>query len=447
VPTASAVNEELLSDLFDELFPICRSITGPGLRESLDILARYIPLDRERVPSGTKVFDWVVPPEWQIEKARLVGPDGSSVVDFADSNLHVVNYSEPVDRRLSLNELKPHLHSLPHLPDAIPYATSYYKRTWGFCLSDRVLRDLPEGTYHARIDSRFVEGGVDFAQCVLPGESDAEILLASYFCHPSLANNELSGPLVLLGLYDRVRRWSRRRFTYRFLVNPETIGSLCFLHRYGNHLSDRLEAGLVLTCLGGPETQLSYKYSRSGGGLIDRLIGKLWHQKVKHRPFDPRNGSDERQYCSPGFNLPMGQMARTVYGQYEGYHNSLDSKEFMGIGSLVQSIDELESLLRDVEIAGRFRNTSPYGEPQLGRRDLYPNTNVHSTRNQSTDTVIDARTFLNRSLVVLNYSDGKHDMIQIAGKCGCSLQELEPIIERLEEVGLLVHDHGEQVAG
>ena len=242
-----------------------------------------------------------------------------------------MNYSAPVDLKLTLDELQPHLHSLPDLPDATPYVTSYYKRTWGFCLSERVRRSLERGTYHAYIDSEFVganRGGcLEYGHCSLPGRYARTVVLTSYLCHPSLANNELSGPLVLLGLYDRIRRWPDRRFTYRFVLNPETIGSLCYLHRYGELLRSTVEAGLVLTCLGGPEPRLSYKTTRRESALLDRLVAALNFQEnlgFRIRPFTPAHGSGERQYCSPGFDLPFGQLSRTVYGEYPGYHNSVE---------------------------------------------------------------------------------------------------------------------------
>lgn len=437
------LTEHSLEILFDELFPICRSMTGEGFRRSLTIFQRHMPLEIETVPSGTTVFDWTVPPEWNIRSAVLTAPDGRVLADLSKSSLAVVNYSEPIDCRLNLADLRPHLHSLPAHPDAIPYVTSYYKRTWGFCLPDRVVRSLQEGEYHAFIDSDFSDdGGVQFAQCVLAGDCDNEILLTSYLCHPSLANNELSGPLVLLGLYDRISRWPRRRFTYRFLLNPETIGSLCYLHRHSSHLQQKLISGIVLTCLGGPAQNLSFKMSRRGDSLVDRTINYL-HAKegypIEIRPFDPTGGSDERQYCSPGFNLPVGQLARTVYGQYPGYHNSLDTKEFMGISNLVRSIDEVEEILQSMEAGSHYVNLKPFGEPQLGRRDLYPNMNSALTRSKSSDVVMDARQFLNRLLTVLNYSDGLHDMMDIASRCGCKLSELSPVVGKLEEAGLLAH--------
>ncbi len=427
-----------LDAIFDELFPIMRSITGPGILQSMEIFGRYMPLAVETVPSYTQVFDWQVPPEWHFRKAKLVGPDGSVIADTAVSNLHVVNYSEPIDRQVSLEELDRHLHSLPGHPDAIPYATSYYKRDWGFCIPHRVRQGLKPGNYHALIDSSFVEGGVPFAHCTLAGESKAEIMLSSYLCHPSLANNELSGPLVLLGLYQRIASWPRRRYSYRFLLNPETIGSLCYLYKYGAHLKQNLVAGLVLTCLGGPSETLSYKMSRGGRSLIDQLMQRLSARgELVLRKFVPTGGSDERQYCSPGFNLPVGQISRTVYGGYAAYHTSMDDKAFMTIAAVERSIDEIERILRTVEISGAFQNLAPYGEPQLGPRGLYPNLNAASTRKNSDDGLLDGRTFLNRTLIVLNYSDGEHTMLEIADLAECSVEECRPVVERLEEVGLL----------
>lgn len=288
------------------------------------------------------------------------------------------------------------------------------------------------------IDSEFVDGGVSFAECLLPGESAAEILLTSYLCHPSLANNELSGPLVLLGLYRRLAAWPRRRFGYRFVFNPETIGSLCYLSRRADHLRRHMAAGLVLTCLGDPAERLNYKMSRCGDSVLDRCVRNLVEDgRLAIREFDPTSGSDERQYCSPGFNLSMGQIARTLYAEYEGYHNSLDDKAFMSVDSLMASIDEIEGLLWTAEIAGHFRNLQPYGEPQLGRRGLYPTVNAASTWRHSSDDLVDARTLLNNMLILLNYADGEHAMLDIAAKIGASIEGLCPAIERLEGADLL----------
>jgi len=437
-----------LSELYDELFPILRSLTGPGVTETLAILGRHMPLTLETVASGTKVFDWTVPPSWHCRSARLTGPDGTVLADLAASTLSVVNYSEPVDLTLDLEELQPHLHCLPQLPDAVPYVTSYYKRAWGFCLPHAVRASLQPGRYHARINSEFrTDSGVQIAQAVLPGETPQEILLSSYVCHPSMANNELSGPLALLGLYRRLASWPRRRFTYRFVLHPETIGSLCFLSNHADHVRERMTAGMVLNCTGGTGESLSYKLSRRGDGLLDRLMSHLAGLPdrglaevglpVTLRPFDPTGGSDERQYNAPGFNFPFGQLARTPPGAYAAYHTSLDTKDYMGIDTVVGTIAALERSLSLAELATHYVNLAPYGEPQLGRRDLYPNTNSRANEGASADNVVDGRTFLNRILYALNYADGQHDGLEIAAKCGAPIGEMRAVIETLERNQLL----------
>lgn len=434
---------KLLDNLFDELFPIMRSITGPGIEKSIDIFKRYMPLKTTKIATGTKVFDWTVPQEWHFEEAKLIAPNGDIVCDAKQNNLHVVNYSEPINKEFSLKELQPHLYSIPELPEAIPYVTSYYKKSWGFCISHNQRKKLKEGTYRAIIKTKFIDGGVPFAQCKLEGDSKKEILLTSYLCHPSMANNELSGPLSLLALYRRIKRWKKRRFTYRFLLNPETIGSLCFLYKHGKELKENLKSGLVLTCLGGTSNHLKYKSSRQKDSLINKTIGynKLKTLlPVKIVPFSPLDGSDERQYCSAGFNLPMGQISRTTYGSYKGYHNSLDNKEFMGIKSIIESIESIESILKYVEICGNPVNLSPFGEPQLGKRGLYPNINSNKTRNFSTDEFVDGRTQLNRILYILNMSDGETSLIEIAKKANCSVDDLIPIINRLESMNLIKYN-------
>lgn len=440
MPLDSPPSQEfaLLDGLFDRLFPLLRSITGDGIEESLCILAQHLPLEIFGVASGTQVFDWEVPPQWSCRAARLTGPDGRTVCDLKDSSLHVLNYAAAIDTELELAALQPHLHSLPQTPEAVPYVTSYYTRTWGFCLSDAVRRALPPGRYHAYIDADFTPGRVPLAHTFLPGEHEREILLSSYLCHPSLANNELSGPLVLLGLYHRIARWPQRRHRFRFVLNPETIGSLCYLHLFGDELRAQLDAGLVLTCLGGPE-RLSYKSSRRGNAPIDRLAAH-WQargESLALRPFTPANGSDERQYGAPGFKLPVGQMARTLYGTYAGYHNSLDTKAFMGIDTLIASIDAIEAFLLELDQAGPWHNLCPFGEPQLGRRGLYPTLNSAHTWQASSDAVFDGRVILERILNVLNYSDGEHDLIDIATRCGCSVRDLLPVVTQLEAGGLL----------
>lgn len=429
---------QMLDTIFDDLFPLLRSITGPGIEASLNYLSQYMPLTMEKVATGTNVFDWEVPKEWHCRSATLIGPDGQTILDIKNNNLHIVNYSISYDGNLSLDELQAHLHSLPHLPTAVPYVTSYYNKAWGFCLSEQQRASLKPGNYTVNIDTEFVDGGVPFSQFLLPGDSPKEVLLSSYLCHPSLANNELSGPLVLVGLYLRMLKWPKRRYSYRFLLNPETIGSLCFLYNHGKHIKEQLISGLILTCLGGDQEKIRFKHSRMNSSLFDRCAQHLERSKtVRTIPFCPTGGSDERQFCSPGFNLPMLQVAKTFTTEYEGYHNSLDTKEFMSIESVQNSIDQLEQFLLHAELCGFPINQSPFGEPQLGKRNLYPSMNAEHTRKQSSDSVLDGRLYLNAILLILNNSDGKHDLFDIAKLVGCDVTDLYPLIERLESESLI----------
>lgn len=441
---------DVLDRLFEELFPITRSITGQGLKQSLEIIQKKIPLEICEVPSGTQVFDWKIPQEWRIYEAFLEGPDGQRYAEFSKSNLYVVNYSEPVDQHLQRSELHDHIYTNESVPDAIPYVTSYYNREWGFCLPHETYESLPEGEYHAYIDSEFVDGNLYYGHTTLEGETDEEVLLTSYLCHPSMANNELSGPLVLTALYNRIKQWENRHYTYRFVLAPETIGSLAYLSEYGQHLKQYMVAGAVLTCLGGPQDNLSYQFSRQGNSLLDATVEnfrKHGEISIRPRPFTPTGGSDERQYCSPGFNLPVGQFARTVYGDYDGYHSSNDDKDFMTIRALVESAEQLDKIFQTLEYAESFLNTKPYGEPKLDNHNLYPTTNAPQTWDDSTDTIVnDDSKFLDAVLRVLNWSDGEHRMVDIGSEHGYALSELIPIIERLQGEGLLRRDkQGETV--
>ena len=428
-----------LSVLFDRLFPICRSITGPGLRESLAIMGEHMPLQMHGVATGAKVLDWTVPREWSVEAARLTGPDGEVVCDFDDHNLHLVNYSVPFSGRMPLKDLQAHLHSLPHLPDAIPYVTSYYNDRWGFCLSHRQRECLPEGDYTVDIRTTLSEGEVNFATADLPGESDDIVLISSYMCHPSMANNELSGPLALLRIYERLAALPRRRLTYRFLLCPETIGSIAFLARFGDDLGPKLRGGMVLTCLGGHRDTLSFKLSRRDWlerpGMMDRLarhFARVCPDAFELRPFTPVSGSDERQFCSPGFDFPVIQAARTVYGQYSEYHSSADDKRLMRVEQVESAADRLAEMLEAFDYAGVIlQNSQPWGEPQLGRRGLYPTMNSPMNRGSSTDGKSDSRQTLNRLLMILSLADGTRDLIDIAEKIGCGADALLPIMREL----------------
>lgn len=426
-------SEEFFSRLFDELFPILRSITGPGLRHSYSIFSRYMPLDVSSIPSGEQIFDWTVPQEWHCQEAYLIGPNGEKIADMHRLNIEVVNYSEPVDVELSLNELQQHLYSLPEQPSAIPYVTSYYKRRWGFCLAHENREKLKEGRYRAVIKSQFINGTLDIAQTILPGNSEKEVLLSSYLCHPSMANNELSGPLVLLGLYHRIKQWPTRRYSYRFALHPETIGSLGMLHLMQNHFRQNLVSGLVLNCLGGSPRELVFKHSRNDNGLLDKLLYHLSDEGYGHSniPFTPLSGSDERQYNAPGFQFPVCCVSRSFHTGYKEYHTSLDDKEYMGIKPLLDSIDKLEKIFLAFEQSARFENTHPYGEPNLGSRDLYPTLSFFSEeRTRQLDE-------LNHIKMLLCYSDGEHDTIDIARKYNQPVTEFANAISKLEGHALL----------
>lgn len=430
-----------ISTLFDRLFPKCRSITGQGLRDSLAIFAEYMPLEMHGVASGEQVLDWTVPLEWSVQSARLIGPDGSVVCDFDDHNLHLVNYSVAHQATMTLEELQPHLHSLPHLPDAIPYVTSYYNERWGFCLTHRQHMALPDGNYTVDIQTTHAPGEVNFSTCELKGNSDEIILISSYLCHPSMANNELSGPLGLLRIYEALKALPERNFTYMFLLCPETIGSIAFLSRFDAAIRDRIKGGLVLTCLGGHNDKLSFKTSRQDWletpSAIDKLarhFADLYPDRYEIRTFTPISGSDERQFCSSGFNYPVIQGARTVYGRFVEYHTSADDKRFMRIEQVERAADSFAEFLEVFDYEGlMLQNTVPYGEPQLGKRGLYPTMNSPMNRGSSSDGASDQRQTLNRLLMFLSLADGQHDLNAIAARIGCGPDALLPILRELRD--------------
>lgn len=431
---------ELMDQLFDELFPITRSITGEGVRKTINILKKFIPLEMFSVKTGTKVFDWEIPKEWVIREAWIKDEDGNEIINMKNHNLHVLNYSVPVNKKMSLEELKPFIHTIPHLPDAIPYVTSYYKERWGFCMSYNQFKSLKEGTYHVFIDSELKDGELNYAHAILPGQSSKEVLISTYICHPSMANNELSGPIVAAFLYNRMKEYRDRKFTYRFVFVPETIGSIAYLHRFGEHLRKNVYSGFVLTCLGGKNYPLSFKRSRNKKAPINKIVDYListGEMELIVRPFTPTHGSDERQYCSPGFNLPVGQFARMVYGQYKGYHNSLDTKEVMTIEKLIDSVNEIEKILKIQEWDGYYINTNPFGEVKLDKRGLYPDINTPLNGSASNNQKIDNRKQLNAILTMLNYSDGEHSLLDIAQLSGIHLDNLINAIMLLKEKGLL----------
>lgn len=424
------MNLHLLENYFDRLFPICRSITGNGVRESLKILSEVIPLNIYEVPSGTQVFDWIVPKEWNINDAYIITPEGKKICDFKQHNLHVVNYSTPIHKKISFEELKKHLHTFPHKPTAIPYVTSYYQENWGFCIAYEEYKKLPtDGEYEVFIDSSLTNGSLTYADIILEGDRKDEVMFSTYICHPSMANNELSGPLVSMLLYQQIATLKHRKYTYRFVFIPETIGTLVYLHKYGEHLKQHLKAGYVITCVG-DRGIFHYKQSKYGNTLADKAaIHTLKHSKKPYRilSFYP-GGSDERQYCSPAFNLPVGSLMRTPYREYPEYHTSLDNKEFISFKSIKESAEMYFKIVQTLELNDIYINQYPYGEPQLSKRGLY-------TQNLSRDDVM-------KIMYILQYSDMQNDLIDIADRMKVSVLELERIVGLLKENKMITEFSG-----
>ena len=438
-----------LDKLFDRLWPICRSITGPGISKSLEIMQDYIPIKIREIPTGTKLFDWTVPQEWELERATLKTEDGELILDTNKSNIHVLNFSEPFSGIVSYKELEKHLYSDPKFPKAIPYVTSYYVSRWGLCISDEQKKSLrSDVNYIVDIKTKKFDGFLRYGEYLLKGETSETILLTSYLCHPSLANNELSGSLAMASIYKKLVGLKSRKFSYRFVIIPETIGSISFLAASPPENLSKIVAGLVLTCLGGPSNTISFKHSRrhwvGDESLIDDLIEKVCTiDKVLYvsRNFTPTGGSDERQFCSPAFNLPIIQAARTVYEQYDEYHTSLDNKEFMQISSVLDSIEKILLFLKIYELE-KFclRSTIKGGEPMLGKRDLYPNVNSSMTQKMSNDATFDSREQLNLILNVISLVDGHHRLSDISKKLKVPFRRLVAVIEELIDKGLIYYD-------
>ncbi|MBL8379595.1 MAG: DUF4910 domain-containing protein [Burkholderiales bacterium] len=419
-----------LHDLVAELYPLCRSITGDGVRETLARLGRIVPLATHALPSGTPVLDWTIPPEWNIRDAWIADRHGRRVVDFRRSNLHVVGYSVPVRRRMSLAELRPHLHTLPGQPDWIPYRTSYYKEDWGFCLSQRALEALPEGDYEVCIDATLTPGELVYGEALVRGATDEEIFVSCHICHPSLANDNLSGVAVAAHLAREVG--SRpRRYTYRFVFVPGTIGAIAWLSRNAAILP-RIRHGLVLSCLGdaGP---LTYKRSRRGDSAIDGAAARVLRAHGPHRilPFSP-DGYDERQYCSPGFDLPVGRLSRSPAGTFPEYHTSADDLSLVSPDHLAASLAACRDIFAALEGERFFVNRSPYGEPQLGRRGLYRALGGEVRRDRLEAAI----------LWVLNLADGRHGLTDIAERAGLPVTEIEAAAATLIAHGLIEETAG-----
>jgi aminopeptidase-like protein len=417
---------EALYKLVAELYPICRSITGDGVRRTLEIVAREVGLEVSEIPTGTQVLDWTVPREWNVRDAWVANAAGERVIDFQESNLHLLGYSVPIRATMPLAELKRHLFTLPDQPDRVPWRTSYYAERWGFCASQRLVDSLPDGDYEVCVDSTLADGHLTYGEHLVEGETSDEVLISCHVCHPSLANDNLSGISVATGLARRLAE-ARPRYSYRFLFAPGTIGSITWLARNEGRLG-RVRHGLVLACVGDPGG-FTYKRSRRGDAEIDRAVAHVLgrsgrdHRVVDFTPY----GYDERQFCSPGFDLPVGCLSRTPYAQYPEYHTSADDLDLVGPAQLQESLEVCWEVVQVLEANRRYLNLSPKGEPQLGRRGLYGAIGGRS----------DAEERQMAMLWVLNLSDGRHSLLEVAERSGVAFSLLAEVAAALEEAGLL----------
>jgi aminopeptidase-like protein len=420
---------QMAYDLASRLYPICRSITGAGIFQTLQIMQAYIPLTIHEVSSGTAVFDWTIPKEWNISDAYVKNNKGERVIDFQQSNLHVLNYSVPVQRTMPLSELRPHLYTLPDYPDWIPYRTSYYKENWGFCLSHNALSMLEEGEYEVCIDSSLAPGKLVYGEYVIPGSSSEEILFSTHVCHPSLCNDNLSGLGLCVALAKHLSG-QQLRYTYRFLFVPGTIGSIAWLALNEAVLSS-IRHGLVVACVG-DGGQMHYKQSRRGKAEIDRAVEfvlRQFGQPYEMEEFSPY-GYDERQYCSPGINLPVGSLTRTPHGRFPQYHTSADNLDFIKPEFLGDTIEKYLEVIRVLENNRKFINTNPKCEPQLGRRGLYSSFGGRRDVNSLEQAL----------LWILNYSDGHNSMLDIAERSKLPFSVVCDAAQALYETGLLIED-------
>ncbi len=425
---------ENMFQLMSELYPICRSITGDGVRNTFEILKKHISLTVHEVPTGTKVFDWTVPKEWNIRDAYIKNIKGEKIVDFQNSNLHILNYSAPVKKKVSLGELKEHLFTIPEYPDWIPYRTSYYKNNWGFCLSYNQFLKLEDEEYEVYIDSSLEDGNLTYGEFYIEGETIDEILLSCHVCHPSLCNDNLSG-IALVTLLGKYLASYTLRYSYRILFVPGTIGSITWLSDNEPNLS-RIKHGLVVACVGDPGKS-TYKRSRIGNAEIDKVVEHVLKESGKPYEivdFTPY-GYDERQYCSPGFNLPVGCLHRTPHGKYPEYHTSADNFDFVRPEYLSDSLSKYLSVIHILENNRRYRNKNPKCEPQLGKRGLYTAMGGRS------NTIVDQMALL----WVLNLSDGNYSLMDIAERSGMSFDSIKCAVDALVKHDLLVEHPGEDL--
>jgi aminopeptidase-like protein len=418
------VSGKEIYDLCKKLWPITRSITGNGVRETLGIIQQEIPnLVIHEVPTGTQCFDWKIPKEWNIRDAYILDPNGKKIVNLQDSNLHIVSYSTPVNRTMPLSELQQHLHSLPNQPSAIPYVTSYYEDRWGFCLSENQRKTLIEGDYQVCVDSELTDGSLTYGEIIIPGKSEKEIFLSTYVCHPSMANNELSGPTVTTYLTKWIQS-QPREYTYRIIFIPETIGSICYLSKNVEVMKKNIIAGYNITCVG-DDNIYSYLPSRDEHTISDKIavhvLNDMHPDFVSYTYLD--RGSDERQYCSPGIDLPIASVMRTKYAKYKEYHTSLDDLNYISPKGLFGAYTVLINCIECIEGNKIYRPTV-LCEPQMGRRNLYP------TLGAGVSMEIDVETIMN----ILAYSDGECDVLCIANKLKL------PMLEIIEKIEILVKE-------
>ncbi|PSM40471.1 peptidase M28 [Streptomyces dioscori] len=417
---------EEMHALVERLYPLCRSITGDGVRATLDIVNEHVPLQVHEVPTGTQVLDWTVPQEWNIRDAYIADGTGRRVVDFAASSLHVLGYSVPVSATMPLSELREHLYTLPDQPNLVPYRTSYYEPKWGFCLSQEILDGLPDGDYEVRIDSTLADGHLTYAEHVVPGQVSDEVIVSCHVCHPSLANDNLAGVAVATFLARQLAE-ETPYYTYRFIFAPGTVGAISWLARNAERI-ERVKHGLVLACAG-DSGQLNYKQSRRGDAEIDRVLRHvLTASERPHRihEFTPY-GYDERQYCSPGFNLGVGSLSRTPYAGYPEYHTSGDNPDFVTPEAMEDTLAVCREAFGVLDRNRSYVNLSPYGEPQLGRRGLYDSLGGRS----------DAKQAQMAMLWVLSLSDGEHSLLDVAERAGLPFDTVVVAADALHGAGLI----------
>jgi aminopeptidase-like protein len=422
----------VMEQYFDRLWPLMRSLTGEGVRQTLSILGEVAPIARCEVPTGTRTFDWTIPKEWVFRDAWVKDPSGRKIVDARQNTLAVLNGSVPFRGRVSRAELQAHLYSLAQMPDVIPYVTSYFAPQWGFCLPDRQRQALPDGEYEVCVDTDRVDGSLTVGEAVLPGETEKEMLIHSYVCHPSMANNELSGPLVAAFVYRRLAAVPRRRLSYRFVFSTETLGTLAYLADRGDTLRRNVVAGYVLTCIG-DEANFTYKRSRRGDTSADRVAIAALQDRApdSHRIIGFQPNSDERQYCSPAFNLPVGSLMRSLPAEYPQYHTSLDDKSVIGFHRLVAAVDLLQAIALRLENRQTWR-TATAGEPWLGNRNMYPPREHDGHAETRRVNLILAMAWLHA------YGDGEHDLSDIERLSGLPRAVIGEAFDRCLAGGTIV---------